>query len=94
MRKAILIAILGVFMGGCASYIDYFMEKPPPELDYNPNLEGFTKTSILRKFGEPDSKEVSFKYDKRVDSWHYYYKIGKSMHITFINGHVSSVSYD
>ena len=94
MRKAILIAILGAFIWGCASYIDYFMEKPAPEVDYNPNLGGFTKTSILRKFGKPDSKEVSFKYDRRIDNWHYYYKVGKNMHITFINGYVSSVSYD
>jgi hypothetical protein len=96
MDKIILFLVLIclILATGCAAYVDYLTNKKvlPEEPDLN--LEGFSKDSILVRFGEPDEKKTSFTYDHRIDSWHYYYKFNKSVHIIFIDDYVRSVSYN
>lgn len=94
MKNRLLIFIVIIYISGCATYVDYFAPTHKEQVDYDADIKGFSKTAIVRDFGEPHLRKSNFRYGKRTDKWSYFSKEGLDMYITFVNGRVSDVVYE
>ena len=97
MKKILIIVSLGILCG-CAVNIglrERDIEKKTnlfKVYQNKENLEGYTKTEILLRFGKPDLTQESSIHDNKITVW-YYKDIYYNLKITFVNDIVTEVEY-
>jgi len=94
VKKIIVFTVILLILSGCNSYSYRAGEQPLPTRDYYSNLDGLTRISIIKKFGEPTSKETSYNFRHRIDKWYYRFSRSRDIQVIFIDGCVSEVHYD
>jgi len=94
IAKFVLTFVLTLLLSGCLGYIDCFFGGKVRSVGYDADLKGLTKPNIIKRLGQPHSKQVFFDYKRRQDQWLYSRKAAKDMYVVFTNGYVSDVFYE
>ena len=94
MKKAAVLLGVIVFIG-CSYYHQQkreILQNLASVYQNRENLQGYTKTQILRKFGKPQIRKSYLKNGLKIETW-IYQNIYCLMEITFIKGIVTKVIY-
>jgi hypothetical protein len=94
VMKKILVIFLILSLSGCVteSKKNIYLANLADAYDKRENLDGYTQSQIISKFGKPSSQETSPLYNIRKDEWSYK-NLYANMKINFINGVVTGVDY-
>ncbi|RKY27792.1 MAG: hypothetical protein DRP61_03390 [Candidatus Omnitrophota bacterium] len=96
MKKiAVLLGVIFLFIIGCSYYYQQkreILQNLASAYQNRENLQGYTKTQILRKFGKPQLRKSYLKNELKIETW-VYQNIYSFIEITFIKGVVTKVIY-
>jgi len=93
VRKiSFFLIILSLLGGGCFLKNKELLKNIAISYQQKENLQGYTKSQILRRFGKPSFKKVESRNGLRIEYW-IYQNIYAYMKITFIKGIVTKVEY-